>query len=312
MVFPGAPADQPASTASPSFNAASKSVTIDVFSDAKATAASKASVSVPKGLGVGDTVTLHIDDLQPVTPAQETPDAAAPAQPDIKMLDYWGSAETVPEGQPKPVDLSAPAGSQAPVRKLPDASYAYWPGRGDQPVRAQARVPGNYKLTTDYCGDATVTVDEGQDFLAPVTLVGLDDSIDVNKPVRIEWKRVPNAQAYLLNAYGGSPTTVVSWTSSAKPDAVGDIELMPLSQEQVKELITDGVLLPPDTTACTIPAGVFKDMNSAMLTVTAFGKDTTQDTGGTTAQVVVRSTATASLLTAPLPAPAPAAADGPR
>ncbi len=307
MIFPGVPDTNTDGTPKPAFNTAAKSVTLDLYSTARATDQSRAEMALPEGLGVGGAAKLHIDPTYYALPSSNTPDTTAPTGEDsqVKVYTYWGCGDNVQPGQPRSADSNvsaAPGVSAEPLVKTPETpvgSFAYWPGRGDQPVKKNASAPGVYSLTTDYCGNTAVTLDKDQDFLMPIELVSPKRDIKSGEPTRIEWKPVPNAVGYVLNAYGGNKNATITWTSSKRPDDVASLEISPLTENDVKKLIEKGVMLPPATTNCTIPAGIFKGANSAVLTITAFGKDKVQEKDGITTHVLVRSTATVPLLSAP-------------
>lgn len=59
--------------------------------------------------------------------------------------------------------------------------------------------------------------------------------------------------------------------------------------------LTMNLRLPADATYCYVPAGIFKGMDSPMLSIVAVGKDKIQTRDGIETQVVVRSIATSML-----------------
>ena len=155
--------------------------------------------------------------------------------------------------------------------------------------------PGIYNLTTNYCGGTTITFDKQQDFLAPIDLVSPGSDVDLAKTIKIDWKSVPNAVAYLLTAFGGNDKLMVTWTSSFDPNPPMDLAFRAISKEQLDKYLEGCVLIPADKTSCCIPVGIFKEVGNAMLTVTAIGVDKIQTKDGIQTNVVVRSNATAML-----------------
>ncbi len=286
MIFPGMPAALPASDASKTVVVpAVRSLTFDLLSGAKADHLSKAEVAVPEGLKVTSPIQLLID-LRQMAKPDNKPDSRSK----FVVKTYWGSAEEVPQGQPR-VSMSDEAEAPPPADRLPNASHAYWSPDLAKPLELDAAAPGTYKLTTNYCGGTSVTLDSGQDFLAPIDLVGVPKKANLEKPIKITWKTVPRALAFLVTATGGSSLESINWTSSADPEAARLIGDRPLTRAEIEGYVENKVLLAPYTVTCTIPAGAFKGSKSVFVNVTAFGPDKVQTTDGIETRVVVRSTA---------------------
>ena len=315
MIFPGVPATAPLSPKDKPTavtNPASKSITMDLSGSQPVDSKSTADMVVPDGLKVGSAIKLWIDFTKPKT------DSAPPegsskkiGSPNARYLTYWGSGEKIADGQPKVVASGAaasaptaakeaeakPAESIAP--KVPDVSYAYWPGYDSKPIADDATTAGAYALTTNYCGNATFTLGPQQNFLPAIELVNLPETFDFAKPIALEWKSVTNAVAYLLTAYGGSGGDSVMWTSATGPNPPTEIDHWAVPKEALDKYIEKGLLLPATATTATIPAGIFKGSTSAMLTVTALGADLIQTKDGIDIHTLVRSTISVPLVTKP-------------
>jgi len=286
MIFPGLPTTAPLPGALKNTGVpAVRSLNIDLVSSAKADRLSKALVDVPEGLKVTSPIQLLVGLTQTVK-AADRPDAKLK----FVVKTYWGSANEIPQGQPR-VSMSNEAATAATSDKLPGASYAYWSPELAKPLEEDAAASGTYKLTTNYCGGTSVTLEPDQDFLAPIDLVGIAKKADLGKPIKITWKTVPRALAYLVTATGGSALESISWTSSADPDAARGIEDRPLTRAEIASCVEKKVLLAPHTVTCTIPAAVFKGSKSVFVNVTAFGPDKVQVADGVETRVIVRSTA---------------------
>jgi hypothetical protein len=314
MIMPGMPdMSKIPGYKGPAIGAPTRTMRMDLTSDKKVDAKSTAQCAVPEGMLLGPKVDLQID--LPVV-AKPTPEGEAPEGKGgevqkftIKM--YWYCGESVAEGQPRVLDSDAmlkgmgvdPAKMQQMMKSMPrggslvdDTSHAYWPGDKAKPIKDESHTPGQYDLTTNYCGGTSVAFAETQDFLAPIELVQPGKGkIDLEKTIQLEWKPVPNALAYILTAFAGKEHEMVMWTSASDPDAAKDFMTNPLSGAQLKTLLDNGVLLQPTKTDCRIPAGIFKDMGMPMLTVTAIGEDKVQEKDGIRTVITVRSTATAML-----------------
>jgi hypothetical protein len=315
MIFPGMP-EMPKlpGVKVPNINAPTRTLTMDLSSDKKVNAKSKAECAIPEGLKLGPKVNLTIDLPEPVKEPEGTPtkeDEKPGETPKFVMKTYWGCAETVPDGQPKVIETDKmmtgmSAKDMDKFRKMMEAtakrveaeadnSHAYWPGRDNRQIDKEAATPGAYALTTNYCGETSFALAKEQDFLAPIELVGMEKNTDLAKTIKVEWKSVPNAEGYLLSAFAGTDMQMVIWTSSSDPEMRSDLLNRAISRKDLDKLLDNGVLLPPTKTSCRIPAGIFKDMGNPMLMVTAFGTDKIQTKDGIETHVVVRSNAMASI-----------------
>lgn len=290
MVFPGlsplAPLPGVDRNAEPP---ATRSITMDLWSDATADAQSSAHVAAPSGLKLEGPARLTVD-LKWKPPAS-TPASTGTGNDGVLTSSYWGCGETIPQGQPKvSVSGQTPPDPAPPAPAVPTGSYAYWPGYNDKPLKPEASAVGTYTLDANYSGAPSVTLGPEQEFLGTVNLVGVPKKFDLEKPLVVKWKPVPRALAYVLSAYGGSARETITWTSSADRLAAQGIENRPVSASEAAELINTKVLLPPNATTCTIPAGIFKGSESVFLTVTAIGADKVETRDGVETRVLVRST----------------------
>ena len=283
IIFPSLPAvsSDAADTSAP----AVRSLGIDLFSDVKANPLFKAEVVVPDGLRALGPIRLVMDTKKASRAASE-PDSNSR----FVVKTYWGCADEIPQGQPR-VRMSDEVSAGAPVERLPDASHAYWYSDTAQSLEADASARGTYKLITNYCGATSIVLDADQDFPDPIELIDPPEKTDLGKPIKIAWKPVRRAVAYLVTAAGGSAAESVNWTSSADPDAACGIEDRALTAAEIKKLIEDKVLLPPEAVTCTIPARVFLGSRSVFVNITAFGVDKVQSSDGIQTRVIVRSTA---------------------
>ena len=297
----------------PGFGAPERTLTMTLTSDKPATKASKAECAIPAGLKLGPKVDLKINLPEKVTEEYSIPDEPNDTVDEAgKMVIkyYWMCGETVPVGQPRILDtekmmadVPKDAKGQVDMSKamkyareaIEDSSYAYWPHSGGNPIKdASQHCPGNYTLTTNYCGGTDITFGPAQDFLTPIDLIS-PKKIDLAQTIQVEWKPVKNALAYILTAFGSKENEMIIWTSAADPDVTTDFTYRAILPDQVKKYIEKGILLPPDKTSCRIPAGIFKDCGAPMLSVIAIGTDKVQTKDNIETQVTVRSTATVML-----------------
>ncbi len=293
MIFPGVSAVMPSSgdATQPVVIPAVRSLTLDLMSNAKAGPNATAQVSLPPGLKADGPASVTINRSKK---AAQTSVSKGGSGAKYVYKSYWGCADAVPAGQPKSIDSSSIANSGAAktpsAQASPYASYASWQG-GAKPVAEEAAAQGAYTLTTNYCGSTSINLDKEQNFLDPIRLIGMGDKIDLTKPVTIKWKPIPHAVAYLVTAVGGSEKESIAWTSSSDPQMSAGFGYKPVSKDDLATYTGKKILLPADATSCTIPAGIFKSVDSAFLTVTALGIDKTQEQSGVTTEVIVRSVA---------------------
>jgi hypothetical protein len=224
------------------------------------------------------------------------------------MKSYWDCSETVLPGQPKVFDSDkmmknipqAPMmmgkGKMGPSKMrwvaTDDESHAYWPNSKDgKKIVKDSSAPGGYQLTTNYCGGTSIAFDKEQDFLGAIDIVSPGKgALDLAKAIKIEWKPVPNAQAYVITAFAGKEHEMVVWTSAAKPDVTTDWMGTAFTKAEIDGFIKKDILLPATATTCYIPAGIFKGFSAPMINLIALGVDKQQSKNGIQTNVLVRST----------------------
>ena len=238
---------------------------------------------LPPGLKMGKSLPL-------LTPASVKGDRAEPAEQgqreDVKILFYWGCGEEIRPGQPKVLDtakMSAEAFGQMPVarkgssvvRLAPRQGWTYgeWPNRETRvQVSGDGSLAGNHLIKGNYTPDIGFALDQRYDFMEPVGFTrsegGLADAI------RLGWRTVPNATGYFMMATGGSGDAkeVVMWNSS-EPQEMGGGLMNYVAPGTVQKYIKEKVVLPPDATSCTIPKGIFKTAEGAVLMFIAYGNE---------------------------------------
>jgi hypothetical protein len=292
IIFPGLSPVVPKPGAEIPRPPVTKSLTMELYSEQPVDAQCKAEVIVPSGLRLENPAKLFID-LKQQTSDSEPLSKSETAREAFINKAYWGCSEVAPEGQPKVTKFSESENNVSAenrnVNALPSNSYAFWPRPDSKPLHDDAATPGTYTLTTNYCGNTSVTLEQEQNFLDTIELINVPKKANLDKAIKVTWKPVSNALAYLVNAYGGSGNVTVDWTSSSDPAATVGIEARPVSKEEIAKLIEKKALLPPDVTSCTIPAGIFKGSWSVFLTVIAIGADKIEIKNGIETRVLVRS-----------------------
>ncbi|MEN6356001.1 MAG: hypothetical protein ABFD83_02825 [Armatimonadota bacterium] len=291
----------------PDMNAPTRTITMDLTSGQKPQGSYKAECAIPEGLKLGPKVDLQID--LPEKSASETfstKDEQGGKSGDMTIKAYWGCGQTIADGQPKILDTKS-MGVAAQKMMKPDKmtasrildennTHAYWPHGDFKGIDNEAAAPGEYDLTTNFCGNTTVKLKDSQDFLAAIEITEPGKKgADVANAIPIKWKSVPNAKAYLLMAFASSNSEMVTWTSSSSPDIPMDLQFKAIKKSDLDDYIEKGILLPGDATSCCIPAGIFRGQENPMLTIVAFGADKIQDRDDIVTNVVIRSTACMTL-----------------
>ncbi|MGZ5091243.1 MAG: hypothetical protein ACXWCY_14545 [Burkholderiales bacterium] len=262
-----------------------KRLKLDLGSAQSASGEPRADHAIPANLNMGNSLPL-------LTPQGERPQGRPEQQSDPRyeqpkgrMLIYWGCGETIRAGQPVIVDF-AKLGSQDAAKAFrsrnvsrptgPAAgrnrTYGEWPNRQNgTAVPAQASLQGDHVVAGNYSPEIRFAVDDRHDFMAPVAF----------DPVRktsagafqVTWQSIPTAIGYFATAVGQGETQndVVMWSSSDVQE-MGQALMDYLPPAEVQRLIKEKVVMTPQTTECSVPAGIFKG-EGAMLNFIGYGDE---------------------------------------
>jgi hypothetical protein len=201
------------------------------------------------------------------------------------MFIYWGCGETVRAGQPVVIDfanmnsqdaarafrsrgISRPRGP-APGR---NRTYGTWPNQEDSHAIPQAgSLQGEHTISGNYSPEIRFSVGERHDFMDAVAF----------EPVRktpggayaVKWAAIPTATGYFATAMGQgeNQTDIVTWSSSEVQE-MGQVLMDYIAPAEVERLIREKVVMPPQTTECTVPAGIFKS-DASMFNFIAYGNE---------------------------------------
>jgi len=260
-----------------------KRMKLDLGSAQNASGTPRANHAIPAGLSMGQSLPLVTPEGQRAAPRGET-DEQPFERPKGRILVYWGCGETIRAGQPVIVDfakmgsadakafrsrnISRPAGP-APGR---NRTYGDWPNRESSTgVPQQASLVGEHTVAGNYSPDIQFTVGDRHDFMAPVAF----------DPVRktsagafqVKWQGISTAIGYFATASapGESQNDFVMWSSSDVQE-MGHALMDHLPPSEVQRLLKERIVLSPQTTECTVPAGIFKG-EGAMLNFIAYGDE---------------------------------------
>lgn len=263
---------------------ASKTLQLQLGSG-QASAAPVADHLPPPGLQAGSALPLLTP--KPTQVAREEPQAYVPEEyrkPRGRMLIFWGCGEHARPGQPYVIDFAKMAeGKQNPASLFKgidyrpmqppsvqrNRTYGEWPNEKTRDlVPSDGSLVGAHTVRGNYSPEINFTLEEDQDFLAPINL-----TTNTRAPggwVNLGWNLVGNAQAYYASAMGGDGETVVMWTSS-ETQAAGFSNPDFLSQSDINRLVANKSLMGPATRTCAVPKEVLDAAPTAIAQLVAYG-----------------------------------------
>ena len=144
-----------------------------------------------------------------------------------------------------------------------------WPrDSGSGKVPPTASLVGEHRIVSNVAPEISFRVDRAHDFLPPLRLGVSSDG----QARRLGWQPLPSALGFqaLAMGTGRQPDDVVIWTSSTAPweDSAVPWKLRVAGAE---DLVRRGVLLSPQQTSCTIRAEAMDQLETAMVSLAAFG-----------------------------------------
>jgi hypothetical protein len=239
---------------------------------------------IPPGLNMGPSLPL----VTPVRAPAQPPERDLPGgmeQPKGRLLIYWGCGEKAGPGQPVVIDFASVAAGQRPPNLVSrrvsvptgpmfgrSRTYGDWPNQQDsKPVPADGSLKGDHTVKANYAPEIRFTVDERRDFMPGVQLTSSGTAAGARQ---VRWGSVAGATGYFMSAFGGKQdgSQVVMWTSSAVQEMGGAlIDYVP--PHEVARLIREKVVLPPETTECTVPVEVLKAAEVPMMQFIAYGDE---------------------------------------
>jgi len=225
----------------------------------------RAAHAIPPALGLGASLPL-VTPRTERAPTREVDEEREYERPKGRMLIYWGCGEAGRAFRSR--GISRPRGP-APGRSR---TYGTWQNPEDsRPVPANGSLQGDHSVSGNYSPEIRFSVGERYDFMQAVAF----------EPVRktpagafaVKWSPVPTATGYFATAMGqgDSQNDMVTWSSSEVQE-MGQVLMDYIPPAEVERLIRDKVVLPPQTTECTVPAGIFKT-DAAMLNFIAYGNE---------------------------------------
>jgi len=263
---------------------AQRTLDLRLGSSQAASGAPQAQHDVPPGLDMGPSLPL----VSPARAPAQPPERDLPgqmAQPKGRLLIYWGCGEKAGPGQPVVIDFASVAAGQRPPDLISrrvsvpvgpmfgrSRTYGDWPNQQDsKPVPANGSLRGDHTVKANYAPEIRFTVDERRDFMPGVALTSSATAAGARQ---VQWSAVAGATGYFMTAFGGKEdgSQVVMWSSSAVQEMGGGlVDYVP--PHEVARLIREKVVLPPETTQCTVPAEVLKAAQVPMMQFIAYGDE---------------------------------------
>ena len=201
-------------------------------------------------------------------------------RPRGKLLLYWGCGATVRPGQPKVLDMASASSAdiarffisrRATQRGTHSApGHPVWPNPADaRMLPAGAALAGAHAFSgSGMPEDFRFQISPQHDVMPPLDL----KTREAGGTVELSWTAAPSARAYFAAGMAvGEAQEMVLWTSSELPDTgfgLTDYQ----TNAAVDRWLKDKVLLPPATTRCSVPKGVFSG-EGAMLRLIGYGNE---------------------------------------
>jgi hypothetical protein len=257
-----------------------KELWLGLRSTQKPSGTPEAQHAIPPGMNMGRALPL----LPPaaVQGGRMPDEEGTMEKPKARLLVYWGCGDAIRPGQPKVADTEKMTmqqfGQAMSGRAPPDRASAIrnaqlrWPNeREPRQVPANASLRGDQLVQGNATPDIKFAIGEKQDFMAPVEAVARGA---MPGPFPVEWRSVPTAQGYFLQAIGHRQSTgeTIIWSSSEVQDTGWGL-MGYLPNDFLRKMITEKVVLPADATRCTVPKGVFEGVEGAMLQVIGYGEE---------------------------------------
>jgi hypothetical protein len=255
---------------------ASKTISLNLYSNQPAAATNYAKVFVPKEINFGKPIRLDFIEPEKVLDEDST---------EGKIINYTSNRIIDPNFQYNP--------SQTALNP-PQASHYTSPEELGIDTKSATSAIGKYRLDSNFAGVGIVNVDSQQDFLDELEL-SYPDKPDFSKTINFSWKKIPRAIAYVCYAVGGKEDITINWNSSPYKELPIDLETNTILPSLIEEYVKANVFLSADSSQFSIPENIFSGCDVVMLSVAAFGVDSVQSNLGVTSKVVVRSITTVVL-----------------
>lgn len=199
-------------------------------------------------------------------------------RPKGRMQIYWGCGEATRAGQPVIIDFARLAQGQMPSGMagrnvavggpVSNRTNGLWPNQQDsKAVPDSASLLGEHKIRGNYTPDIPFALGAGHDFMERVELATAARGAGATA---VRWNAPSAATGYFATAMGGDGNDMVMWSSSEVQESGGSL-MDYIPPVEVARLIREKVVMPPQTTECTVPAAVVKQ--AQMFSFIAYGPE---------------------------------------
>ena len=237
----------------------------------------RAAHEIPPGMNMGPQLPLLTPRREPAQRGGERATPESMQKPKGRMLIYWGCGEEVRKGQPVVIDFAKMAEGQTPPGMVSrgvrspsgpafgrNRTYGDWPNQEDaKQVPDSASLRGDHRIQGNYSPEIRFSLD--RNFLERVELVANANNL--------RWKQIPNATGYFATLYGAQGEHEVIFWSSSEVQEMGGGLMDYVPPAEVARLIREKVVMPPQTTECTVPGEVVKKAGSPFLNFIAYGEE---------------------------------------
>ena len=265
--------------------AGGKRLKLDLGSSQAAGGDPRAAHAIAPALAMGPSLPLLTPRMERAPARERDDDEPEFERPKGRMLIYWGCGEKVRAGQPVIVDFAAmnPQDAARAFRGLAisrprgpapgrNRTYGTWPNQEDgRPVPANGSLRGDHVIAGNYSPEIRFAVGERHDFMEAVAFDPVGKT--AGGAFGVKWKSVPTATGYFATAMGQGEfqTDIVMWSSS-EVQVMGQLLMDYIAPAEVQRLIREKVVMPPQTTECSVPAEIFKGEGS-MFNFIAYGDE---------------------------------------
>ena len=245
----------------------------------RASDAPRADHDIPAGMSMGSSLPLLTLRQTESRPATEREPYERPDRPKGRMLIYWGCGENTRAGQPVVVDFSNIGQGQMPSgfvsRRVATGSppsgrsTGQWPNQQDsKAVPDSASLRGEHTIRGNYTPDIKFSLGDGQDFMDRVELTS---SASGAGGALVRWNTPATATGYFASVFGADGNDSIFWSSSEVQEFGMQNDWLPPAE--VARLIREKVVMPPQTSECTVPSEVVKKSGTPMMSFVAYGPE---------------------------------------
>ncbi|MEQ1774820.1 MAG: hypothetical protein ABL891_13665 [Burkholderiales bacterium] len=236
---------------------------------------------IPAGMSMGPSLPLLSPRTSVGTERAEREMPEGMERPKGRMLIYWGCGEATRQGQPVVIDFARAASGQMPAgfvaRRVASGAApsgrttGLWPNQQDsKAVPDSASLIGDHAIRGNYTPDIRFALGGGHDFMARIDLVS---SATGAGAALVRWNAPATATGYFATAVGSVDGNDIIFWSSSEVQESGGMLMDYVPPNEVARLIREKVVMPPQTTECTVPAEVVKKIGTPMLSFIAYGPE---------------------------------------